>query len=77
MKLTAKENLVLEPELGLKHESGAELPPMEGKPLFLEGKRQVVVFDTIASVKSPLYLAKPSDPSHASELVGRKLESRK
>jgi hypothetical protein len=65
VRVTDAGNLVLEP---VKHKK-----EVRGKlPLFVRGRKVAVVFDTIASVESPLYLAKPLEDG----LLGKKLESK-
>ncbi|MFA4945951.1 MAG: hypothetical protein WC607_00200 [Candidatus Micrarchaeia archaeon] len=65
VRVTDAGNLVLEP---VKHKN-----EVRGKlALFVRGRKVAVVFDTIASVESPLYLAKPLEDG----LLGKKLESK-
>ncbi|MFH1056601.1 MAG: hypothetical protein V1717_02285 [Candidatus Micrarchaeota archaeon] len=65
---TGKGNLLLEAQ--------GEGKGIESKTLVFGGKKAAVVFDTIASVKKPLYLARPVDAGKADSLVGRVLRER-
>ncbi len=51
LHLTANNNLLLEPM--------AHKKPISRKTLFLRGEKAAQIFDTIASIENPLYLAKP------------------
>ena len=64
-KRTANGNLLLEAD---------EPRGVSGMDLFLAGKKAARVFDTIGSVESPLYLAKPA-VSEGKTLVGKALSS--
>lgn len=65
VRVTDAGNLLLEP-VGHKSEVRGRLA------LFLRGRKVAVVFDTIASVDAPLYLAKPLEDG----LLGKKIESK-
>ena len=72
VKLTANGNLLL------KSKSGE--PVLGRKTLFFEGKAVAEVFDTIASIEAPFYLAKPIAPvsaDAAEKLVGKMLLDKK
>ncbi len=62
--LTQNNNLLLEP---VNHKD----PIAKKTELMLKGKRAAEIFDTIANVDNPLYLAKPLLP----ELQGEILET--
>ena len=53
LHLTANGNLLLEP---VNHKE----PVSRKTQLMLKGKKAAAIFDTIANVESPLYLAKPT-----------------
>ena len=64
LKNTANGNLLL---------SAGEPRGVSGMDLFAGGKKVARVFDTIGSVESPLYLAKPA--AEGKGLVGKKISS--
>jgi len=69
VRLTANGNLLL------------SSPSKEGVAakmmLYSQGKAVAEVFDTIASVDNPFYLAKPTNAASAAELVGKTLSNKK
>jgi len=66
LRETATGNLVLEP---VRHAEEVK----SRLALYYRGKKAAVVFDTIASVKAPLYLAEPLAPN----LAGKELETKR
>ncbi|MBI4406740.1 hypothetical protein HY571_02395 [Candidatus Micrarchaeota archaeon] len=59
--VTKNNNLLLEPV--------AHNEPITRKTLFLRGKKAAQVFDTIAAINNPLYLAKPLQETKAGEIL--------
>lgn len=61
LHLTANNNLLLAP-VGHKQ-------PISRKKLFLERQKTAEIFDTIAKIDAPLYLAKPLKSVKAGEVL--------
>lgn len=77
VKATAAGNLLLEVEGQQPEGLAAEVPKLDGRMLYSDGRKAAVIIDAIANVKKPFFLAKPAAQRSAGEFIGARLSLKK